>query len=159
MTKVPNSDIASVAEQATDGVGLVAVVDVKISPTTRVRCSADGTSSLLGGQQLFVGAKRNAVCRSQLMVFRQARVFFAPFLAGNARFVQVLTSPFIVACNHTQAAVHAVAVFCSARFEESIERFCFLTPRAAFLAGRKIERVSRHRNTYNSTFCQTQGAC
>jgi hypothetical protein len=143
VTKVSEAYVAVMAQQASDVPSIVAVIDVKVSAPPRLCCLADRAFAVLRGQQTLVLAERNAVRRSQFVVFGQAWVSFSPLarVLGHSR--KILFAPAFVTLNLAGLAVNLKAVHSMLGFEELVRLFEKLAPRAGLSEG-YVETGSRH---------------
>lgn len=158
MAKITDTNVASVAKQATDAAGIVAMIDVKIATPASLVIPADCAPPLLGAEQLVVSPDRDSVGRLENVVLSKSRIFFSPFAAAFGPLLQVLLTPFGVERDAASPAVHRVSVLGSARFEELRQRLRLLALRASLKAGGKVESASWHTITYSSNFMLRQGA-
>ncbi len=144
MLEMPQTDVASVAQKATDGSCCVAVVDMEVTPASRIGRLAYGTQPCLPLQQGIVCSERSAVDRSKFVVSSQTRVGVSPFFGILSHAWQVFSPPLVMALDSTSFAVDRVTVFSVIGLEELRDRFGFFTARAFFDACRGIKSFVWH---------------
>jgi hypothetical protein len=95
VVEVANRYVASVAQQASDAAGIVAVVNVQASKAsgTGWRFAAYGAAAVLCCQHLLVGARQNSVQFFQVMVSYALDIFAAPSLLVARSFLHVVLAP------------------------------------------------------------------
>ncbi len=105
MVEMSNANVASVAKKATDDVGLVAMVNMEISPTTRIRSPAAGTLAALPRKLLLVPTQRNAISGSQNMILSGPGVSRPPLPTLLGSLFEVLLSPLFMALDVAYSAI------------------------------------------------------
>jgi hypothetical protein len=145
MLKMSDTDVASVAEQATDAVGIVTVVNVECSFTSWLFGLADGAFVMLCQKH------RGVLTWSQPIVFLSV-VIFEPLwrlLATSklifCHLVEVLQTPLVMAFVVARFAVDLVAVYCSFGLVKFREWFGSLALSAMLKSRRQIEAMAWHK--------------
>ncbi len=143
MLKVTDTKITSVAQQATDGLGVVAMVNMEIASAFRVIRSAASALAILGSKSFFVPSKRNAVATSKDMILCSPRIFFTPLTTFLRSFLQVFLSPNFMALEGASAAINRPTVQGMTTFAKFCDRLCFFAARTVF-GGRIVKGFLRH---------------
>jgi hypothetical protein len=158
MLKVPETDVAVVAKQATDAVGLVAVVNMEGALSFRIGCLANSALSSLGRKHPVILASRKVVVFLAMVVLVSFGKLFSALCLLCSDVGKVVQAPSIVAFVTARLAVHPISVFGSARLSKFGKRLGFPTLRAAFETGRQVESASWHRSNHTSNLLLAQGA-
>jgi hypothetical protein len=128
MTKMPKSDIATVAQQSPDHSGFVAVINMETSPSTGIFHATNSTPTLLVGEHLGIFTRKKAIVFLPGIVFISLWICFVSVLSVLCHFVKVLQPPSIMALVVAFLASVLVSV-------HSVRRAMELAPWKVFFAG------------------------
>jgi hypothetical protein len=137
MFEMTDTGIACAAQKAAHNPGIVVVIDGEVSPRGRIVGAADGTSTVLRGQHLGVGAVWNAVSFFALVFHVAGRV-----LTVSSCFIRTQASAMFsgIGCRSWFSARLARWIEAVIEVLVAIEfryRLCFLAECAAFHAGQQ----------------------
>jgi hypothetical protein len=140
--EVSDTHVASVAEQTTDALGIVAMVDMKASSASGARRSTDSALSLLGFQQSIElsGGKPISVFSPVVRMALWVSIAVSFLFYGGVH--KVLAAPLVVTGNAAGLAVHLVAVGCALGLVELRKGLYGSAARAVLCSGREVEWLS-----------------
>ncbi len=133
MFEMSNADVASVAKKATDDVGIVAMVNMKIASTTGVGRTAASTLAVLLREPLAVPSKRDAVSESKNVILGDAGVPLSPLPTFLGSLFKVLLSPLFMVLDVAYSAIDAKAVARVTAFAKGFSREGFAASWAKLL--------------------------
>lgn len=142
MFEVSNTHVASVAEQATDALGIVTVIDVKTASASGAWRAADSTLPLLGFQQareLSGGKPVSALARVVRMAFWVCATVLFMLRSGMRK---VVDAPVVVTGVAARLAVHLVTVSCALGLVELRKGLYGFAARARLCSGREVKGLS-----------------
>jgi hypothetical protein len=134
--EVSEANIAAMTKEASDISTIMTVIDMEISLAARIGRSADCALPILRREHFVVRPNRDAVSALQLMIFRKARVIFAPLARVSGRSFRVAI--FGLAFVGTLAAYLRETVVRCFVAVELIQRFVLLAPAAPLHAFRRF---------------------
>ena len=127
VVKVSERNVAGVAQQPSNTSTRMAVIHMEV-PTLAARFgrATDQASPILGGEHLVIGSKRNAVDRSQFVVFRHSGISVSPFLRLLGSLIQIGQAPLFMLLARAFLAARHKAIKLAFVQVELINRFGLL---------------------------------
>jgi hypothetical protein len=149
MFEVPDTHVASVAEQATDALGIVAMIDMKTPSASGARRSADSAFALLVFQKAveLSGGKSVSVLAPVVRMALWVSMTVSFLFYGGVH--KVLAAPLVVTGDAAGLAIHLVAVKRVPRLVELRKRLYDLASWAVLCSGREVQWFST-RHEYSS---------
>ena len=141
MVEVADGNVAAVAEKTANGLAVMAMIDVEVSSSAGIATAADRASSALLGKQPIIGAQRDAVPRSQGVIFCAPGIIRSPLLRVGRCLIQILAAPFVMSLHAAWLAVRSKIVERQFVGAKHLARQRFLAARAAFYDGRIWSRM------------------
>ena len=154
VVKVSDTHVAAVAEKAANAIGVVTVIQMKISPASRIIAATARAFAVLRRERFFVPPKRDAISGSKAMVFSLSRVGFPPSLCLRGRPRLICQTPLVVTLIAAGFAIYVQAVQRVAALVELLSRFRFFTTGAKFRG--RIEECFLHRSNTTLLLCKGQ---
>lgn len=143
MLKVSDTHIASVAENATDAIGVVTVINMKafsivVAPTT------NSAFSLLSFQHPRKFSKLKAVEFFAVVIGKAFGIFVPTLFLIFGQICKILPAPFVIANRTARFAVDLITVHSGFGFVKFRQWLDLLAARAELFARRQVNWMSAH---------------